>query len=71
MKANMQTLLDLMRIEKPKELRESKFWPHIEAADEQTRYFFENPQGVQVLLFPGRTNREYSRRSPMGQSPSP
>ncbi len=42
MKANMQTLLDLMRIEKPAELKASPFWPHITAADEQTRYFFEN-----------------------------
>lgn len=41
MKANMQTLLDFMRIEKPKELHESKFWPYIAQSDEQTRFFFE------------------------------
>ncbi|MGC5209827.1 hypothetical protein, partial [Escherichia coli] len=38
----MQTLLEFMRIEKPAELRASKFWPRIEQSDEQTRYFFEN-----------------------------
>ena len=42
MKANMQTLLDFMRIEKSKELQASKFWPYIESSDEQTRYFFDN-----------------------------
>jgi len=42
MKANMQTLLDFMRVEKIAELKASKFWPYIAAADEQTRYFFEN-----------------------------
>ena len=42
MKANMQTMLDIMRIEKLSELKSSKFWPYIESSDEQTRYFFEN-----------------------------
>jgi len=42
MQSNMQTLLDLMRIEKPGELKASKFWPFIERTDEQTRYFFDN-----------------------------
>jgi len=42
MQSNMQTLLDLMRIEKPGELKASKFWPFIECTDEQTRYFFDN-----------------------------
>lgn len=42
MQSNMQTLLEFMRIEKPAELRASKFWPRIEQSDEQTRYFFEN-----------------------------
>jgi hypothetical protein len=42
MKANMQTFLDFMRIEKTAELKASKFWPFIEATDEQTRYFFDN-----------------------------
>lgn len=42
MKANMQTMLDIMRIEKSSEMKSSKFWPYIESSDEQTRYFFEN-----------------------------
>jgi hypothetical protein len=42
MQANMQTLLEFMRIEKTPELKASKFWPYIEASDEQTRYFFDN-----------------------------
>lgn len=42
MKANMQTMLDFLRIQKPSELKASTFWPFIEASDEQTRYFFEN-----------------------------
>ncbi len=39
--SNMMTLLDFLRIEKPAQLKASHFWPFIERADEQSRYFFD------------------------------
>jgi hypothetical protein len=39
--SNMMTLLDLLRIEKPAQLKASQFWPLIERADDQSRYFFD------------------------------
>ncbi len=42
MQANMQTLLDLLGIERLAELRKSPFWSFIEAGDAQTRFFFEH-----------------------------
>jgi hypothetical protein len=42
MRANMQTLLDLLGIDRLADLKRSPFWPAIEAADPQTRFFFEH-----------------------------
>jgi hypothetical protein len=38
----MQTLLDLLGIDRLPDLKRSLFWPAIEAADPQTRFFFEH-----------------------------
>jgi len=37
----MMTLLELLRIEKPQQLKASQFWPYIERSDDQNRYFFD------------------------------
>lgn len=42
MRSNMQTLLDLLGIERLADLKRSPFWATIEAADAQTRFFFEH-----------------------------
>jgi Type IV secretion-system coupling protein DNA-binding domain len=39
--SNMMTLLELLRIEKPQQLKASQFWPYIERSDDQNRYFFD------------------------------
>lgn len=42
MRSNMQTLLDLLAIDRFANLKQSPFWSAIEAADAQTRFFFEH-----------------------------